>query len=316
MVKPSALRAKFSQAKTHIEGLRHFLDELPKIQIKDFGTISLKAENLSLKLPKLEQLIEEIFIEASEATKNSGKSQQNNANKGRNGNPNQANTSEMSGSFQQNEFKLNDIKFLQKCLARIERLETQNSKLKRTLRLKDVGMEDRYEASKMSRGNHFFTMEKEIETLKLEKEGLRLKLSRLEGDLKLKQNRSKSGQNTRRGDREKSNYLKRNHLKRFVSFSASPKKKTINKLDLKFLNTMHKQGKEAPTFRRDQAPGLIKGVIPSSRRRRKSSDRPDSGRVNFVDYDSLVNFGVEKGGLSEIMEEDLYGDRANVYNGT
>jgi hypothetical protein len=78
--------------------------------------------------------------------------------------------------------RIKDIDFIKKCLKQIENLESANARLKKSIRLQDVGKEDRYEAAKLSRGGDYFTMERQIQTLKLKNETLYLKLIKIKND--------------------------------------------------------------------------------------------------------------------------------------
>jgi hypothetical protein len=154
------------------------------MQIKDFHIMAIKAENLSLKMPTLNQAFESLYLKATKS-----------------------NPSEMNNSLQSDN-RINDIQFLQKCLIRIEKLEAQNAKYKRLIKLKDVGLESKFEAKKLDKNKQYFTLTRENETLKMENLALEKKLKRMEREVWEREQK-------KRGNRRE----------KMLFMSASPKRK-------------------------------------------------------------------------------------------
>lgn len=208
------LNEVMEETKILVEEISEYLSEVPKIQIKDFQMMTIKAENLTLKIPKLLKNIENIFLDSQKKDEDSI----------------------INNSLQSKEHKISDLKFMKKCLSRIEKLESQNSKLKKKIKLQYIGLQSKHEAAKMNRNTEFFTLEKEISTLKMKNTALIEKIERLERELGL------------RKDYE----IKRRRERRINQFcySASPKKKIKNRLGQSMnIRTSQKKYKKGKKFK-------------------------------------------------------------------
>ena len=133
-------------ASDFIADLRTFLNTLPNLQLKDLQIVGVKAENLSLKLPRLEKhlKIKDTCYQCLRHEKLKEKEKK------------------VAGDLSsvKSMDKIQNIDFIQKCLKQIENLEMENTKLKKSVRLQDIGQENRYEAAKMDKGHVYFSMEK------------------------------------------------------------------------------------------------------------------------------------------------------------